>query len=271
MIDAIILNRNLGEVCDALYQNVEELLGPTCRIEVVDSSTSTELASKRVTVLAKTDEALEHGLRFGRGMNMGLNKLLESGPLNPWILLLPVDTEVVKLDLESLVDDLATIPELVAVKPLPDGSPYAKLLGERGRGIGWNFEEGPWLLNSDFVRKQIDLNSRSEFFDSANFRGFLTGLELSFKAYANGNCVGLTRHLVLRENESHLIEKADLIKTEPLDENLRMLVEEGEAWLGTKYGIQDSWDFAQVVRLLFDRFLIENPDLQSLALVGGIE
>lgn len=271
MIDAIILNRNLGEVCDSLYRDVESLFGPTCRIEVVDSSTSAKLASKKATVVAKTKEALEHGLRFGRGMNMGLSALLKSGPVNPWILLLPVDTEIVELDLELLMDDLAKIPELVAVKPLPDDSPYTSLLAERGLGIGWNFEEGPWLLNSDFVRKQVNMNNRSEFFDSENFRGFLTGLELSFKAYANGNCVGLTRHLVLRENESHLIEKADLIKTEPLDENLRMLVEEGEAWLRTKYGIQDSWDFAQVVRLLFDQFLVENPDLSSLALIGGYE
>lgn len=271
MIDVVILNRNLGEVCDSLCVDVEAVMGPESQLVVVDCSTSPQLASKRKTVVVDSDHALEFGLRFGRGMNIGINFLLDSGSSSPWILLLPVDAEIAHLNLKLLLSELAMVSELVAVKPLPEGSAYAALLVEMGLGLGWNFEEGPWLLRSNYVKEQVDLSGKAEFFDANNFRGFLTSLELAFRAYANGKCVGVTKHLVLRENQSYLIEKADLLKTDPLEENLRMFVAEGEEWLHRKYGVKDSWDFAQVVRLLFTQFLVENPHRRPIALVGGLD
>lgn len=271
MIDVVILNRNLGEVCDALCVDVERVMGPESQLVVVDCSTSPLLASKQKTVVVDSEHALEFGLRFGRGMNIGINHLLNSGSLSPWILLLPVDAEIAHVNLELLLSELAAVSELVAVKPLPEGSAYAELVAEVGLGLGWNFEEGPWLVRSDYVRDQVSLSETAEFFDSDNFRGFLTSLELAFRAYANGKCVGITKHLVLRENESYLIEKADLMKTDPVEDNLRLFVDEGEAWLRTKYRVNDSWDFAQIVRLLFRQFLDENPASRSIALGGGLD
>lgn len=267
MIDVVILNRNLGDVCDALCLDVQRIMGPGSELVVVDCSTSPSLASKNRTIVVDSELALESGLRFGRGMNIGLNHLLKNDISSPWILLLPVDAEIIHVDLEALVEGLASIPELVAVKPLPDGSAYGGLL--EGMGLGWNFEEGPWLVRAEYVRDQMSLSERSEFFDYSNFRGFLTSLELAFRAYANGKCVGISNHLVLRENETYIIEKADLMRTEPMEDNLKRFVEEGEVWLRTKYGIRDPWDFAQIVRLLFDQFLVEHPQLKRFALLGG--
>lgn len=269
MIDVVILNRNLGKVCDALCLDVQRIMGPESQLVVVDCSTSPSLASKNATVVADSKSALESGLRFGRGMNIGINYLLKNEASSPWILLLPVDAEIVHCDLEELAECLSAIPELVAVKPLPDGSAYGGHLEGVGIGLGWNFEEGPWLVRADYVRDQVVLNERSEFFDFSNFRGYLTSLELAFRAYANGKCVGISNHLVLRENESYIIEKADLMKTEPMEENLKRFVEEGELWLRAKYGIRDPWDFAQIVRLLFDQFLVEHPQLKRFSLFGG--
>jgi len=269
MIDVIVLNRNLGSVCDALCIDIESVLGLEVNIVVVDCSTSEELASKRVTVQADSEAALRDGLRFGRGMNLGINYLLDADSQSDWMLLLPVDTEIVHLGLEALVRDLNSVVELVAVKPMPESSAYEDLMPITDFALGWNFEEGPWLLKTGFVREQIAMSGRDEFFDANNFRGYLTSLELAFRAYANGLCVGTTKNLLLRENESYLIEKASLMKTNPLEENHRLFISEGVAWLQSKYGIADPWDFAQLVRLGFERFLVEHPDEAHISLGGA--
>ena len=92
MIDVIILNRNLGTVCDALCESAREIFGQGVHLVVVDCSTSDELASKEVSVRANWPEAIEQGLRFGRGMNAGMQALFDQESEHEWVLLLPVDT-----------------------------------------------------------------------------------------------------------------------------------------------------------------------------------
>ena len=266
VIDVVVLNRNLGSVCDALCAEIDARFGSESKLVVVDCSTSPDLSSSRKTLVEESELAIQIGLRFNRGMNKGITHLLEEGTVNPWILLLPVDTEFVHLDLDTLLTELSAAPEVVAVKPLAERSVYSELLGQLSFGLGWNFEEGPWLLRSDFVRQQMAMSLDDTFFDSSNFRGFLTGLEIGFRAYSNGKAVGISRNLVLRENETYLIEKSDLMRTEGVDEHMALYASEGEAWLKSKYGIEDPWDFAQIVRLLFEQFMVENPQCRPLAL-----
>jgi hypothetical protein len=268
MIDVVVLNRNLGTVCDALCESAREIFGKGTNLVVVDCSTSDELASTDVTVRANWPEAIEQGLRFGRGMNAGLQAVLKQGSKHEWVLLLPVDTEIVGCNVKGLLAGLDSIPDLVAVKPLPVNSAYEELLGSLNLSLGWNFEEGPWLLKKDFVKSQMSFRDKNEFFDHSNFRGYMTSLDISLRAYANGFCVGLTKDLVLRENETYLMEKSELMKTEPMSENDRLFLIEGVSWLKSRYGIEDPWDFAQLVRLSFERYMLENPEYQKLALVG---
>lgn len=266
VIDVVVLNRNLGSVCDALCAEIDSRFGSESKLVVVDCSTSPALSSTRKTVVDESEMAIQSGLRFNRGMNKGIAHLLDEGSDNPWILLLPVDTEIVHLDLEALLTDLSEAPQAVAVKPLSERSVYSELLGQLSFGLGWNFEEGPWLLRSEFVKQQVAMSHDGAFFDPSNFRGFLTGLEIGFRAYSNGKAVGISRNLVLRENETYLIEKSELMRTERVDEHMALYVSEGEAWLSSKYGIEDPWDFAQVVRLLFEQFMVENPQCKRLAI-----
>jgi len=268
MIDVVILNRNLGHVCDQLYSSVEDRFGKNVKLVVVDCSTSEDLASSKTTVRADWPEAIQQGLRFGRGMNVGMRALFEGESDHQWVLLLPVDAEIVSCDLDALMNSLHSTPNLVAVKPLPFDSAYEELAGDLSISLGWNFEEGPWLLKKDFVRTQMAYSDRKEFFDDSNFRGYMTSLDIAFRSYSNGFCVGLTKNLVLRENETYLMEKSELMKTEPMDENNRLFLEEGVSWLKSKYRIEDPWDFAQLVRLSFHQFMLENPEHQKLALVG---
>jgi hypothetical protein len=201
-------------------------------------------------------------------MNAGLQALFDQESEHEWVLLLPVDAEIVSGDVKGLLAGLNSIPDLVAVKPLPVNSAYDELIGDLNLSLGWNFEEGPWLLKKDFVKSQMSFSDRNEFFDYSNFRGYMTSLDISLRAYANGYCVGLTKNLVLRENETYLMEKSELMKTEPMNENDRLFLIEGVSWLKSRYGIEDPWDFAQLVRLSFERYMLENPEHQKLALVG---
>lgn len=265
MLSCVILNRNLGEVCDRLYADVSAMCGVDIPTIVVDSSTDQALASKHATHQISDSVALSQGLRFARGMNVGIQAVIELNDSTEWILLLPVDTEIVFADVEALVRDLSEESLVVAVRPMDEGSAYEELMPSTGLGIGWNFEEGPWIIRKEFAFQQMMLQG-GFFFDPANFRGYLLSLDLAFRAYANGYCTGLTRNLVVKENATYQIEMSDLIRTEQPDQHLSLMLQEGLEWLGRRYAIGDPWSFAQIVRTSHNQFLIENPSLVQNAL-----
>lgn len=267
MISFIVLNRNLGQVCDDLCNQIKKIWSSDVGIVVVDCSTSDSLASTSISIRVETKEAILSGLRFNRGMNIGITYLLENGIENEWMCLVPVDTEILQVDPSKLISDLNLIKDLVAVKPLSEGSPYEELVSPEGISLGWNFEEGPWIIKTSFIKEQVAMSKDGDFFDSQNFRGYLTSLEIAFRAYANGKCIGITKNLVVRENEDHLLEKAALIATEPMEENQNLLLSEGISWLNSKYKISDPWSFAQLVRLLYENYLLENPGKERFRLL----
>ena len=73
---AIILNRNLGEVCDNLRKKL--LDKGIMDVIVVDSSTDELLQSKFVSIGAIDHEAKTNGYRINRGFNLGLNFALDN-------------------------------------------------------------------------------------------------------------------------------------------------------------------------------------------------
>jgi len=235
----------------------------------VDAASDEGLKSAFTTVTASDPFTRENGLRFGRGMNLGLKWRDQLEDQNPWVLMLPVDTDIVDWNMSKLLSIVETEPALAAVKPLEPGSPFIELLGEQRVSAAWHLEEGPWLVRDSFIQQQRSRNAARDFFDHDNFRGYLTSLELSFRAYANGWWVAATDLVLLSENESLLVDRAELIHTEPIDVNRRLLLEEGIAWLRSKYGIDDPWSYAQLVRLLHDRFVIEHPELHSWSMEYG--
>jgi len=264
VIDVLILNRNLGEVCDLLVRDLKNRVCSSDTITVIDAGSVDGQESSYTNVKADDAYTREQGLRFGRGMNLGLKYRHENGLCNPWVLMLPVDSEIVSWDFNKLIAQASTIKELVAIKPVSPHSPYNNLIQQASLKLAWNLEEGPWLIRSSFIEEQVKMSAKGEFFSHENFRGYLTSLDLAYRAYANGYCLGITNHLVINENESHLLDRSDLIRTEPLDLNRKLLVSEGLEWLKNRYAIEDPWSFAQVVRLLYSRFLEENPNYQNM-------
>ena len=97
-------------------------------------------------------------------------------------------------------------------------------------------------------------------FDGNNFRGYLSESELIAKAYANDWAAAITSEVWSSENESYLINQADLIKTENYEENLTLYINEGKIWLRNKYGFNSRWSMQQYVKSFYDKFFEFHPE-----------
>lgn len=56
-------------------------------------------------------------------------------------------------------------------------------------------------------------------------------------------------------------ERADLIKTEIYEENLRLYLEEGKLWMKRKYGFNSRWSMQQYVKSFYESFFEFHPEL----------
>jgi glycosyltransferase involved in cell wall biosynthesis len=260
-IDAIVLNRNLMCVTDNL---IADLNRRDCFgfVGVVDAGSRDEEVSKYTVVKANSPEVKVFGLRVNRGYNLAINWWLNQSTNSQYLLLLPNDTEINCLDLELLWESLPERIKVAAIVPLSVTDPYNAILPSQGVGLGWNFNEGPIVLSREFIEFMVSCGC--EVFDSKNFRSYLSFVEIALKAYANDYALVATRHISFIENESHLEKHYDLIATEESSKNAELLIAEGRAWLGRKYGIIDGMAFENLVRLSFEDFLFSNPQVKHL-------
>ena len=100
-------------------------------------------------------------------------------------------------------------------------------------------------------------------FDGYNFRGYHSESEIIAKAYANNWAAAITTDVFAEENESYLLNKSDLIKTESYEENLRLYIKDGENWLRRKYGFNSRWAMQQYVKSFYDRFFEFYPEYKE--------
>ena len=97
-------------------------------------------------------------------------------------------------------------------------------------------------------------------FDGTNFRGYGIEHELIAKGYINDWASAITSKIMIKENESYLLIKSDLIKTEPYELNLNLYIEEGKKWMKNKYGFNSKWNMNQYVKFFYDQFFVYNPE-----------
>jgi hypothetical protein len=100
-------------------------------------------------------------------------------------------------------------------------------------------------------------------FDGSNFRGYGSETELIAKAYANDWAAAITAEVWASENESHLLNQADLIKTEGYEKNMALYVEEGRSWMRNKYGFNSRWSMQQYVKSFYDHFFEFHPEFNK--------
>ena len=126
-----------------------------------------------------------------------------------------------------------------------------------------------WFIHNNFyvIRKKCLLNIMNTnfsykkfFYDGDNFRGFMIESEIIAKCYLSSWGAAVTSKVIIDENESYLIEKSDLIKTDPFDKNTKKGLEEGEAWIKDKYGFTNPWQMHFYVKFCYDNYFKLNPN-----------
>ena len=258
---AVILNRNLGEECDALRQML--LNKGISDVIIVDSSTEPSLKSKFVTIGAINDSAIELGYRINRGFNLGLNYALENYTFD-WIFCLPVDTKIIELNLISFDIESKKFPKIMAYTLPESNNPYLPMIKNK-IGLVWNILEGPILLKYELVSK-YKVENNVLLFDDENFRAFLSYKELALRIYSANFAIGIYNGFLVSEREELLLTYSELMKTETFPINKQLLIREGGEWLFKKYGIFDRWAFETIIRLLHDEFLSCNPKYSEIKL-----
>jgi len=265
-IATIILNRNLPEVTERLYEHLSKYDGDQTDIYVVEAGSDAAKLSRYTTWHANSDEILRDGLRYGRGMNYGLSQLLKEGKFEKYkgFFLLTNDTEFKSeptlLPLITILDDH---PRVGILSPCSERWGERLLLKDEATKYFWFIHNNAYLLRREFIESICDKeqpNMMDFLFDGSNFRGYGSEHELVAKAYANDWAAAITSRVWAAENESHLLDNADQIKTEGYEENLKLYIAEGRRWMRKKYGFNSHWSMQQYVKSFYDKFFEFHPE-----------
>jgi hypothetical protein len=262
----IILNRNLPDVTDRLYDHLMQHDRDKTDIYIVEAGSDTERLSKHSAWHADWAEAREHGLRYSRGMNYGLSQLWKEGKFKQYdaFLLLTNDTEFqAKPTLAPLIALLDQHPRVGILSPCTERWGERLLLENQATKYFWFIHNNAYLLRREFLESIMNTEEPDHMhfvFDGSNFRGYGSESELIAKAYANDWAAAITSEVWASENESYLLNQADLIKTEGYEKNLALYVEEGRRWMRKKYGFNSRWSMQQYVKTFYDHFFEFHPE-----------
>lgn len=265
-IATIILNRNLPEVTERLYEHLSKYDGDQTDIYVVEAGSDASKLSRYTTWHANSDEVLANGLRYGRGMNFGLVQLLKEGKFDQYdaFFLLTNDTEFkAGPTLSALVEILNKHPHVGILSPCSERWGERLLLKNEATKYFWFVHNNAYLLRREFIESICDKDQPEVIdflFDGTNFRGYGSEHELIAKAYANDWAAAITSQVWAAENESHLLDHADQIKTEGYEENLKLYITEGRRWMRKKYGFNSHWSMQQYVKGFYDKFFEFHPE-----------
>lgn len=268
-VAAIILNRNLPRETERLYEKLCKSNSEVCDIFVVESGSDESNLSKYHTWWADWEESLEHGLRYPRGFNYALSQLMSEGRYNDYefFLLLCNDAEIPEGPwVNQLVDIMVEHPRVGILSPCSKDWGERDLIGPEGTRYFWYVNLVSWMLRREYVddvRELENPNYMNFIYDGTNFRGYESDIELIAKGYVNDWATAITTRVMVEENKSHIITKADLIRTEPYEESLVMCLQEGKKWLRRKYGFNSRWSMQMYAKSFYDRFFEHNPQYEE--------
>jgi hypothetical protein len=268
-VATIILNRNLPDVTDRLYEHLILHDGDLTDVYIVEAGSEKERLSTHTAWHADWPEAREYGLRYSRGMNYGLSQLWIEGKFKQYdaFLLLTNDTEFQKRPtLEPLVAILDQHPRVGILSPCAERWGERLLLRVQTTKYFWFIHNNAYLLRREFIESIMNtekIDYMGFVFDGSNFRGYGSETELIAKAYANDWAAAITSDVWASENESHLLYQSDLIKTERYENNLKLYVAEGQRWMRDKYGFNSRWAMHQYVKSFYNHFFEFHPEFTA--------
>ena len=257
----IILNRNLPKETDKLVEHLMKFDNDHADIFVVEAGSDKDNLSKYCTWHVDTEEVVKHGMRYSRGMNYGLLQLWNSNDWDKYdsFFLITNDTrfpnkqETVKTLRQLLVDS----PKVGIVSPCSERWGEKVLIGNDSLKYFWFIHNNAYFFRKELVEQlmnTINPTYMDFLFDGDNFRGYLSESEIIAKAYANDWAVAITTKVYAEEDESYLLDKNKLIKTESYQKNLQLYVDEGLRWIKKKYGFNSKWQMMQYSKLFYDKF-----------------
>ena len=262
----IILNRNLPKVTDDLVTHIEKYDSNLTDIFVIEAGSDIDNLSNNMTWYINDDFTNAHGLRYPRGVNLGIKKLYDENKLQKYDSIFFITNDTI-LENKKTIEPLQKI--LNEHKKIGILSPCSKDWGEKiilkntNIKYFWFIHSHAYFIRKEFIEDLCDFNDSyiNLLFDGSNFRGWGLETELIAKGYANNWSSAITSEVIIEENNSLLIEKSDLIKTEKFDENLKLYVNEGKAWMRSKYGFKSKWDMVFYAKKFYDDFFERNKKL----------
>jgi hypothetical protein len=268
-VATIILNRNLPEVTGLLRRHLEKYDGDHADVYIVEAGSDQDKLSEKFTWYADWAEAKENGLRYSRGMNFGLSQLWKEGRFknDDAFFLLTTDTELEpRPTVGPLLRVLSQHPRIGILSPCSRRWGERFFLEEQRTKYFWFIHNNAYFLRRELIEAICDYekpDSMGFLFDGENFRGYGSENEIIAKSYANDWAAAITSEVWAWENESYLIDKAELIKTEAYEDNIRLYVEEGRRWMRKKYGFNSHWSMQQYVKGFYDRFFDFHPEFEN--------
>ncbi len=263
----IILNRNLPEETNTLVEHLMRHDGDHTDIFVVEAGSDKDKLSKYCTWHVTTTEAVKHGLRYSRGMNYGLLQLWKEGNWDKYdsFFLLTNDTKFPKnqITVRTLQKLLEEYPKAGALSPCSDRWGEKDLIGANSLKYFWFIHNNAYFLRKEMLDQLLNKDNPTYMdflFDGNNFRGYLSESETIARAYANDWAAAITTQVIAEEEESHLLNKNQLIKTESYEENLQLYVDEGLKWIKKKYGFNSRWQMMQYSKLFYENFFEYFPE-----------
>ena len=266
----IILNRNLPRETNNLVEHLHKFDKDLTNVFVVEAGSEKDNLSKYCTWHVHSHEVMENGLRYSRGMNYGLLELWNSGNWESYdsFFLITNDTKLPagQKTIETLQALMNEHPRVGLISPCSEKWGEKDLVGQDSTKYFWFIHNNAYFLRREFVDQLIDTNNPTYLdflFDGNNFRGYLFESEIIAKSYANDWAAAITTKVFAEEDESYLLDKSHLIKTDNYEDNMQLYVEEGLQWIKKKYGFNSRWQMMQYVKLFYDKFFEYYPEYKA--------
>ena len=262
----IILNRNLPDVTDSLVNHLRKYDGDFTDIFVIEAGSDENNLSKNVTWHVNDEFTLAHGLRYPRGLNFALKKLYEENKLNDYDSIFFITNDTIlqnQKTIEPLRHALVEHNRIGILSPCSRDWGEKIILKDEKIKYFWFIHSHAYFIRKEFIEDlcNFDDDYINLLFDGNNFRGWGLETELIAKGYANNWASAITDEVLIDENNSLLIEKSDLIKTEKFDENLKLYINEGKQWMRNKYGFKSKWDMIFYAKSFYNDFFKKNQNL----------
>tara|TARA_B110000211_G_C14002619_1_gene519232 strand:+ start:367 stop:1194 length:828 start_codon:yes stop_codon:yes gene_type:complete len=268
-VATIILNRNLGKLTDKLYRKIQKNNSKYTDIFVMDAGSLEKHKSKYTNWTANSKSIKKNGLRFGRGMNLALANLYEEKKFYEYDYFFLVTNDTIIEDkpiIKKFIEIMSSNSKIAILSGCSKKWGEKEILKNIDYKFFWYIHNNSYFLRTSFIDKIKNLKKphyKNFLFDGNNFRGFGIESEIILKAYKANMAAAITSKIWIEEDESYLLNKSNLIKTEPYNKNLKLYINEGLLWLKKKYNFNSKWDMSLHVKNYYDKFFLNNKKLKK--------